>query len=203
MPFDHPSTTHFTIVDKEGNVAAVTSSIEFAFGSELMVDGFLLNNQLTDFSAIPTKDGKPVANAAAPGKRPLSAMAPTIVLDKDGHLVMAIGSPGGARIIAYVVKAIIASLDWNLPMQEAVDLPNLANLNGKTEIEDGPGAPALKAALEARGHDVVVSPMMRSGLYGFRVVPGGYDGGADRHRGGEVIGEKPLSRWPHLKMPPL
>ncbi len=186
-----PSTTHFTIVDKEGNVVSMTSSVQLGFGSHIMVDGFFLNNELTDFSMMPEINGKPVANAAAPDKRPLSSMSPTIVTDKDGKLVMAIGSPGGVRIIGYVVKALIGVLDWNLPMQDAIDLPNFMNLNGKTDLEEKPGTEKLKAALEKMGHDV---DGMRGApaLEGFKVIPGGYDGGTDPHRQGKIMGGAPL-----------
>lgn len=186
-----PSTTHFTIIDKDGNVATMTSSVQLGFGSHIMVDGFFLNNELTDFSMVPTINGRPVANAAAGDKRPLSSMSPTIVTDKDGKLVMAIGSPGGVRIIGYVVKALVGVLDWNMPMQEAIDLPNFMNLNGKTDLEDGPDTDKLKAALQAMGHDV---DGLRGApaLEGFKTVPGGYDGGTDPHRQGKIAGGAPL-----------
>ena len=186
-----PSTTHFTIVDKVGNVVSMTSSVQLGFGSHIMVDGFFLNNELTDFSMVPTINGRPVANAAAGDKRPLSSMSPTIVTDKDGKLVMAIGSPGGVRIIGYVVKALVGVLDWNLSMQEAIDLPNFMNLNGKTDLEDAPGTDKLKAALTTMGHDV---DGLRGApaLEGFKVVPGGYDGGTDPHRQGKIAGGQPL-----------
>ncbi|MFZ1990446.1 MAG: gamma-glutamyltransferase [Alphaproteobacteria bacterium] len=187
-----PSTTHFTIVDKDGNVASITSSIQLGFGSQIMVDGFFLNNELTDFSMVPVVNGKLVANAAAGDKRPLSSMSPTIVTDKDGKLVMAVGSPGGVRIIGYVVKALIGVLDWNMPMQDAIDLPNFMNLNGKTDIESGPGTDALSAALKAKGHDVDEMQRAAPALEGFRVIPGGYDGGTDKHRDGKIAGGAPL-----------
>src|SRR5690606_16735193 len=118
-----------------------------AFGSHLMAAGFLLNNELTDFAFSPHAEGQPVANRVEPGKRPRSSMSPTLVLDRDRRFVMAIGSPGGSRIIGYTAKAIIAALDWNLPMQEAVTLPNFVNRNGSTDLEAGTVLEAATPAL--------------------------------------------------------
>ncbi|MEK9754639.1 MAG: gamma-glutamyltransferase, partial [Rhodospirillaceae bacterium] len=182
------STTHFAIVDGAGNAVSMTSSIETVFGSRLMTGGFILNNQLTDFSFRPSVDGRPVANSVAPAKRPRSSMAPTIVLDGHGRLVMAVGSPGGSRIIGFVVKALVAALDWNLPLQQAVDLPNFLSRNGGAELEDGAFDPGLKAALEARSHTVKTFAL-QSGLHAVRVVPGGLEGGADKRREGVVLAE--------------
>ncbi|MCW9002788.1 MAG: gamma-glutamyltransferase [Rhodospirillales bacterium] len=182
------STTHISIVDSDGNVVSMTTSIENAFGSRMMVRGFLLNNQLTDFAFSPTQEGKTVANAAAPGKRPRSSMAPTIVRDAAGKPVLAIGSPGGSRIIAYVVKTLIGVLDWELDMQTAVSLPNFANRNGATEIEEGSPLERLTLDLEALGHQVRAVPMT-SGLHGIRLHDGGLEGGADPRREGEARGE--------------
>ena len=134
------STSHLSIVDAEGNAVAMTTSIEFAFGSQQMVRGFLLNNQLTDFSFVAEQDGKPVANRIEPGKRPRSAMAPTMVFDRDGKLVLALGSAGGSAIINHVVKTLVAALDWNLDIQQAIDLPNFGSRNGPTELERGTAA---------------------------------------------------------------
>jgi len=132
------------------------------------------------------KAGRAVANAAAPGKRPRSSMSPTLVLDANGRLVMAVGSPGGSRIIGFVTKTLIAALDWSLPMQAAIDLPNFLNRNGATEIEAGDGVAALKATLERLGHEVKVMTR-ESGLHGIRVTPAGLDGGADKRREGMVL----------------
>ncbi len=176
--YELPSTSHFSVVDGQGGVVSMTASIEFIFGSHLMAGGFLLNNELTDFSAIPEMDGRPIANAAAPGKRPRSSMSPTLVFDETGDLYLAIGSPGGSRIIGYVSKTLIGVLDWNLDVQSAINLPNHINRNGKTEIEVGPNADALGQELEALGHDVVIREM-RSGLHGIRITRRGLDGGAD------------------------
>jgi gamma-glutamyltranspeptidase/glutathione hydrolase len=186
--YELPATTHFTIVDGRGNVAAMTASIEAPFGSQLMAAGFMLNNELTDFSPVPMRGRAAVANAAAPGKRPLSSMAPTIVLDGEGRLVMAVGSPGGKAIIGFVAKTLIAALDWGLTMQAAIDMPNLVNANGATAIEDRQGAAALSAALSAKGHQVAVLQSDASGLHGLRTVAGGYEGAADRRREGTVEG---------------
>ena len=130
-----PSTSHLSVIDRDGNAVSMTTTIERAFGSRLMVRGFLLNNQLTDFAFIPRRDGRAVANAVAPGKRPRSSMSPTLVFDADGKLFATVGSPGGSRIITYVTKTLIGLLDWKLDMQAAIDLPNHANRNGATELE--------------------------------------------------------------------
>jgi len=182
------STSHLAIVDARGNAVSMTTSIETVFGSRLMTGGFILNNQLTDFAFRPVREGRAVANAAAPGKRPRSSMSPTLVLDENGRLVMAVGSPGGSRIIGFVAKTLIAALDWKMPMQAAIDLPNFLNRNGATEIEAGPDVMALKAALEARGHAVKVMTR-ESGLHGIRVTPAGLEGGADRRREGVVLAD--------------
>ncbi len=182
------STTHLSIVDDAGNAVSMTSSVETVFGSRLMTGGFILNNQLTDFSFRPQVDGRPVANSAAPGKRPRSSMAPTLVFDGNGRLVMAVGSPGGSRIIGFVTKAVIAALDWRLSMQSAVDLPNFLNRNGATELEQGAFADRLKPALEGLGHKVRTFAL-ESGLHGIRVTPDGLDGGADKRREGAVLAD--------------
>jgi gamma-glutamyltranspeptidase/glutathione hydrolase len=171
----------------------MTASIEAPFGSQQMAAGFFLNNELTDFSPRPIVDGKPVVNAAAAGKRPMSSMSPMIVFDGSGRAIMAIGSPGGRRIIGYVVKTLVGVLDWKLSMQAAIDLPNVLNLNGPTEIEGGPAAAALATALEAKGHKTKIMSGEASGLHGFHVTPAGYEGGADRRRDGTVEGGRPAS----------
>ena len=182
------STSHLSIVDAAGNAGRYTTSVENAFGSRLFVDGFLLNNQLTDFSFRPSNDDGPVANRVEPGKRPRSSMAPTLVFDRDGRLVMSIGSPGGGTIIAFVAKALIASLDQKLDIQQAIDLPNFANRNGPTEIEAGTALEAIVPALKALGHDV--KPVeLESGLQGIMVTPDGLAGGADPRREGVALGD--------------
>ena len=162
-------TTHLSVVDRDGNAVALTSSIEFAFGSALMVRGFLLNNQLTDFSFAPERDGRLVANRVEPGKRPRSSMAPTMVFDPDGRLRLVIGSPGGSRIICYVANAVVAVIDWGLDAQAAVELPHRCNRGGATELERGTALVALKNALAARGHAVELRGMT-SGLHAVQLA---------------------------------
>lgn len=181
-----PSTSHLAVVDAEGRAVSMTSSIENAFGSRLMVRGFLLNNQLTDFSFRPEVEGAPVANRVEPGKRPRSSMSPTLVFDDDG-LHLAIGSPGGSRIIGYVVRALTGVLDHGLGVQAAVALPHAVNRNGATDLEDGTAAAEAAPALEAKGHTVRVRPLT-SGLHGILVDPdGNLTGGADPRREGVAL----------------
>jgi gamma-glutamyltranspeptidase / glutathione hydrolase len=185
---EFPSTSNMAIIDPAGNALAMTTTIEFAFGAHLMVRGFLLNNELTDFSYVPENDGKPVANRVEGGKRPRSSMSPTLVFDKKGKLVMSIGSAGGAAIITDVAKTLVATLDWNFSMQQAMDLPNVSNRNGATDVEAAHGADALAAALTAAGHEVRRSGR-NSGLSGVRVTPQGFDGAADDRRAGTALGD--------------
>ncbi|MHA1112987.1 MAG: gamma-glutamyltransferase [Alphaproteobacteria bacterium] len=182
------STTHFSIVDSFGDAVSMTSSIENVFGSRLMTSGFMLNNQLTDFSFRPKMDGKPMANRAQPGKRPRSSMSPTLVFTPRGDFVMAIGSPGGSRIIGYVAHTLIAVLDWGLSMRDAIALPRLVNRNGATDLEKGTPLESLAPALRALGHEVRVRPLV-SGLHGVRVSPAGLEGGADPRREGVVLAD--------------
>ena len=160
----------------------MTTSIEQAFGSHLMVRGFLLNNELTDFDFVP---GGP--NEPGPRKRPRSSMAPTLVFDRDGRLQLILGSPGGSVIINYVAKALIGVLDWKLDIQQAIDLPNFGSRNGPTEIERGSAYEALVAPLARRGHEVRVIEM-ESGLHGIERVGAGWRGGADSRREGIAKG---------------
>ncbi len=183
-----PSTSHISIVDSLGNAVSMTTSIESAFGSRLMVRGFLLNNQLTDFSFQPEKDGAPVANRVAAGKRPRSSMAPTIVTGPYGDLRLVVGSPGGSRIINYVARAVAASLDWGMDIQTAVSRPHVINRNGAVDLEEGTAAEALKPGLEALGHEVKIRALT-SGLHAIAVTPGGYAGAADPRREGVALGE--------------
>jgi len=182
------STTHLSIVDDDGNALSMTSSIENAFGSRLMTGGFLLNNQLTDFSFRPRRDNVPVANRVAPGKRPRSSMSPTLVFDKNRQLEMAVGSPGGSRIIGYVTKTLIAALDWNMDMDAAIDAPNFVNRNGSTDLEAATDLAKLKPVLEDMGHRVKLVRQV-SGLHGIRVTRYGLEGGADKRREGVAIGD--------------
>lgn len=182
------ATTHLVAVDPQGDVVSMTSSIENAFGSKIMVNGYLLNNQLTDFSLSPVDArGLPVANRVEPGKRPRSSMAPMLVLQGNSPY-MAIGSPGGSSIINYVAKALIGVLDWQMTMQQAIDLPNHGSRNRATELEQGRASPALKADLIARGHTLREQDMP-SGLHGIRRLPDGrLEGGADPRREGLALG---------------
>jgi gamma-glutamyltranspeptidase / glutathione hydrolase len=182
-----PSTSHISIVDAQGHALAMTTSIEAAFGSRIMVNGYLLNNQLTDFSFVPTEAGKPVANGIAARKRPRSAMAPTLVFDQHGRFALAVGSPGGSTIINYVAQTLVAMLDWRLDPQQAVSLPHYGSRNGPTELEQGCHLEVLIPQLEARGHRVALIEMP-SGLSAILKTAHGYTGGADPRREGTVKG---------------
>jgi gamma-glutamyltranspeptidase/glutathione hydrolase len=179
-----PGTTHLSVVDGAGNAVALTATIESIFGSQRMAAGFFLNNQLTDFSLEPTKNGLPVANAPGPRKRPRSSMAPTVILEPDGDLYAVIGSPGGSAIISYVAKTIIGVVDWNLTMQQAIDLPNLTARTPQVRTEVPRMAPGLVDALKARGWELQPTTLEASGLHGVRVTATGLDGGADSRREG-------------------
>ena len=180
------STSHISTIDANGNSVSMTTSIETVFGSRLMTGGFILNNQLTDFSFHPMRAHKPVANRVAPGKRPRSSMSPTLVLDREGRLIMAIGSPGGSRIIGYVTKTLVAVLDWNKDIQSAIDMPFFLNRNGAMELEKGTTLKFLKPGLERLGHKVKLISRA-SGLHGIRVVDDGLQGGADKRREGVAL----------------
>jgi gamma-glutamyltranspeptidase/glutathione hydrolase len=183
-----PSTSDLAVIDRDGNAVSMTVSIENQFGSRIMVDGFLLNNELTDFSFLPERDGKPVANRVEPGKRPRSAMSPTLVFDTQG-LKLVVGSAGGPAIIEDVAKTIVAALDARMDLQVAIDLPDIGDRNGGfTEIEAGPWAATLAAGLMARGHHVRVAPHP-SGLAGIEVTPRGLEGAADSRRDGTGFGD--------------
>jgi len=183
-----PATTHVSIVDRAGNAVALTSSIESAFGSRIQVGGFLLNNQLTDFSFTAERDGKPVANRLEPGKRPLSSMAPTLVFDAGGRLHAVLGSPGGSRIINYVTRTLVALLDGRQDPAAAVSLPHVGNRNGATEIERGRVPEALALELERRGH-MVQRIDMTSGLHVIVRVGDGWIGAVDPRREGVARGD--------------
>ncbi|HET9339306.1 MAG TPA: gamma-glutamyltransferase, partial [Casimicrobiaceae bacterium] len=182
------STSHLSIVDGEGNAVAMTTTIEDAFGARLMTaGGFLLNNQLTDFSFVPRDAHGAVANRVEPGKRPRTSMAPTILYDRAGRVHLVVGSPGGSAIINYVAKAIVAIVDWRLDPQAAIDLPNVGSRNGPTELESDTPAAVLAPRLAALGHDVVVIPQT-SGTQAIVRTPRGWIGGADPRREGTVRG---------------
>ena len=188
-----PSTSHISIVDANGNAISMTTTIEDAFGSRQMVDGFLLNNQLTDFSFDAADANGPIANRVQAGKRPRSSMAPTFVFDKDSKkLLLSTGSPGGSAIINYVGKVLVGTMDWGLNVQQAISLPNFGSRNGPTELEQGRVSDALIEALKAKGHNVRVMEQT-SGLQGImRVNIHGEEmwfGGADPRREGIVKGD--------------
>jgi gamma-glutamyltranspeptidase / glutathione hydrolase len=186
--FSLPSTTHFSIVDRWGNGVSMTSSVENSFGSRLMVGGFLLNNQLTDFSFSPSKNNKLVANRVEPGKRPRSSMTPMMVFDSAGKLQILAGSPGGSRIIGYVAQVVWRLMEWGLDPQKAVAAPHFGNRNGITELEVGRGLKDLKVALESIGHRVKLKTM-NSGLSVITINRDGLRGGADPRREGTVMGD--------------
>lgn len=183
-------TSHLSIVDGLGNALAMTSTIEDAFGARQMVRGFLLNNQLSDFSFLPRDDrGLPIANRVEPGKRPRSSMSPTLVFDEEtGELVLSGGSPGGALIIHYTAKLLLATLNWQLTPQEAIDLPNFGSLNGPTLLEEGRFPPVFVDDLGSLGHEVSQIGMS-SGLQAISRGVRGLSGGADPRREGRVVGE--------------
>lgn len=187
------STSHFVVVDGQGAGLSMTTTVEDAFGSRQMVGGFILNNQLTDFSFDSADASGPVANRVQAGKRPRSAMSPTVVFERQsGKLVLAVGSPGGPAIINYVAKTLVGTLDWGLNVQQAISLPNFGSRNGPTELESGRFSPAVQDALKARGH-TLRSYEMTSGLHGVqRILIHGepwWFGGADPRREGVAKGD--------------
>lgn len=188
------STSQVVAVDDWGGAVSMTTTVEAAFGSHLMVQGFVLNNQMTDFSFIAEENGQPVANRVQPGKRPRSAMAPTLVFDRQsGELLATLGSPGGSQIIEYVSKSLVAMLDWNLDPQAAISLPNFGSRNGATELESGLFSPVLKQALKDKGH-ALSEIEMTSGIQAIirtRDAQGkvSLSGGADPRREGEAYGD--------------
>ncbi|MEM8787726.1 MAG: gamma-glutamyltransferase [Pseudomonadota bacterium] len=185
---ERPGTSHFVIVDSYGDMVSMTTTIETGFGSRVMTGGFLLNNELTDFSRAPeSEDGRKIANRVEGGKRPRSSMSPTIVF-QDGAPVLLTGSPGGSRIINYVALSIIGVLDWGLDPQTAISLGHVVNRNGATDLEVGTDAEGLADALTALGHEVNVRDL-NSGLHAIQIVDGQLIGGADPRREGVVMGE--------------
>ena len=181
-----PSTSHISIVDSFGNVASMTTTIENGFGSRLMVGGFLLNNELTDFSFRSHRDGVPIANRVEPAKRPRSSMSPTIVM-KDGAPVIVAGSPGGSRIIGYTAQAIIGMIDWGLDPQQAASMPHMVNRFGTYDLEQGTSAEALSEGLGAVGYETNVRDLT-SGLH-LIAIGDRLQGGADPRREGIALGE--------------
>lgn len=180
-------TSHFVVVDAEGNVVSMTTTVESIFGSGRMAGGFFLNNQLTDFSFSPAeRDGTPAANAPAPGKRPRSSMAPAIVLTPSGRFVAAAGSPGGSSIQAYNLKALVAMLDWKMSPQDAAALPNLVAKGDRFSADPFPQA--ITQALAARGMALSTGRGEESGIQAVMARDGGYEGGADPRREGRAQG---------------
>ncbi|HWW58871.1 MAG TPA: gamma-glutamyltransferase, partial [Sphingopyxis sp.] len=174
-----PGTSHFVIIDGDGNAVSMTTTVESFFGSGRMVDGFFLNNQMTDFSFVPSGP-----NAIAPGKRPRSSMAPTIILNPDHSLAGAIGSPGGNAILGYVSKALVGAIAWKLPMKDAVALPNLVARGASFAGEESRFAPSVRAEMARRGVTVRSGSGEDSGLHGVLIRNGGFDGAADPRRDG-------------------
>nr|WP_255771899.1 gamma-glutamyltransferase [Microbulbifer guangxiensis] len=184
-----PNTSHLVIVDRYGNGVSMTTSIETGFGSRLLVRGFLLNNQLTDFSFIPTgADGKLVANRIEPGKRPRSSMSPTIVLDRNGEMRLLVGSPGGSRIINYTARTILYHLALNMPIEEAVAAGNIGAIGGRVELEPDFFSADTVKNLEALGHKVV-QRNLNSGIHAIALLDGRLHGGADPRREGNAAGQ--------------
>ena len=182
-------TSHFSIVDAQGNIVSMTTTIESGFGSMLMTQGFLLNNEMTDFSFRASKAGQPIANRVEGGKRPRSSMAPTIVFDRTGVPTLVAGSPGGSRIICYVAQALVGILDWQMNPQQAAAMPHFCNRNGTTDIESHAGAERLSTALTGMGHEVRIRNL-NSGLHLIQRLPSGeLLGGADPRREGLVLGD--------------
>lgn len=190
LNFDRSGTSHISIIDKYGNALSMTTTIENGFGSRLMVSGFLLNNELTDFSFVAEKDGLPVANRVESGKRPRSSMSPTIVYDAEGGLKYIIGSPGGSRIISYVALSLVRLIDWNATLDETMQAGHLLSRNGPVDIEAGAAidTPELIDGLKALGHEVKVRDL-NSGLSAISVTESGFSGVADPRREGVAAGE--------------
>ncbi|KAB0498562.1 gamma-glutamyltransferase [Pseudomonas vancouverensis] len=188
------STSQVVAVDDAGGAVSMTTTIESAFGSHIMVQGFLLNNEMTDFSFIPEENGQKVANRVEPGKRPRSSMAPTLIFDRQsGEFLATVGSPGGSQIIEYVAKTTVGLLDWNLDAQAAISLPNFGSRNGPTELEQGQFSPTLIQALKDQGHSVSEIDMTSGTQAIVRVKDAqgkaSLTGGADPRREGQALGD--------------
>jgi gamma-glutamyltranspeptidase/glutathione hydrolase len=186
---EQPGTSHLSIIDGDGNAVAMTASIEQAFGSGIMVGGFLLNNQLTDFSfRAKNADGRLIANRAEGGKRPRSSMAPTMVFTAGQKLRLIIGSPGGSRIIPYVAQTIVNVIDWKMSIQEAINQPHYLHRNGMTlDMERDTPLEKLVAPLKSYGYQTKLIDL-NSGLQGIHITGQGLTGGSDPRREGLVLG---------------
>jgi gamma-glutamyltranspeptidase / glutathione hydrolase len=178
-------TSHFVVVDADGDVVSMTTTVESIFGSGRTVGGFVLNNQLTDFSFVPSEGGQLVANAVQGGKRPRSSMAPVIVLDRTGDFVAALGSPGGSAILEYNAKTLVGLLAWKMPLKQAIELPNLIARGDTFSGEVTKFSPAVLAGLRERGIELKSGHAENSGLHGVvRLADGNYTGAADSRREG-------------------
>jgi gamma-glutamyltranspeptidase/glutathione hydrolase len=180
-------TSDVAIVDAQGNAVSLTTTIEYEFGAHLLVDGFILNNELTDCALAPVQDGKEAANRVQGGKRPRSSMAPSLVLDRNGHLVAVVGSAGGVNIPGYVIQATIGALDWHLSPAQALAQGHIGSSGARTMVEAGTDAAALLPVLKARGERVTAAPM-GSGSSMILVTPDGLQGAADPRRDGAAVG---------------
>jgi gamma-glutamyltranspeptidase / glutathione hydrolase len=181
-------TSHLIVRDAAGNVVSMTTTVESLFGSGRMVDGFFLNNQMTDFAFLPRDaQGRLSANAPAPGKRPRSSMVPLILLDREGRFAGAFGSAGGNAILAYVAKSMVASIDWGLPMPQALAAPNLVARNANFGGEVTRFPPETLAALAARGITLRPGQGEDSGVQAVMIRNGVIDGGADPRREGVLL----------------
>jgi gamma-glutamyltranspeptidase/glutathione hydrolase len=185
--FETPGTSHLSIIDGDGNAIAMTATVEGYFGSSRWAHGFLLNNEMTDFSRQPPAEGETVANAIVPGKRPRSSMSPTMVFDESKNIVMVTGSPGGNSIPAYVAKSLVGVLDWDLSAQDAVDFPNIVARGEKVRVEIATDAgKSIASDLQQRGYTVEEREGENSGLHVIVVRPDELDGAADKRREGTV-----------------
>jgi gamma-glutamyltranspeptidase/glutathione hydrolase len=187
LAVEFENTSHLSVVDKNGNAVSMTTSIENAFGSGLWVNGYLLNNQLTDFSLDARKDGLWVANRVEAGKRPRSSMAPMMVFNQQGELMVLAGSPGGSRIIDYVAQSLVAMLDWQLDPQQAADLPKVTHRNDFLALEQGTELELLLPKMRDLGYQPKLVEL-NSGLHLIKKAPDGWQGGADPRREGQALG---------------
>ena len=185
-----PATTHFTAVDGDGNIANMTSTVEGPFGSQLVARGMVLNNELTDFTFIPEINGAPVPNRVQAGKRPLSSMSPTIVFDKNGQPILALGSAGGKRIIMHVAKTLIGVLDYGKSLEEAMAMPNIYFGGSGLLIENNSDLVKLQTELSKLGH-IVVTSGLPSKLAGAEKTEKGWVGATDPRSIGQAVTELP------------